>query len=150
MAHRHVYKQSLTGRSKCRLCSKKFRYDPRIQKGLYCSVGCRYKDHSNVVKSGYTDELKAKKSRLAMSQMKDPKQIAIRKEKCGYSFSDEQKSKMSEIKLKDDFLIAKKEVLEQRGQFCERCSVDISDLDLVIHHKDGRKWDNRHSNLQIL
>ena len=59
----------------CKICGKSFKYDDRTRKGLYCSVSCRYADHSNIIKNSYTEELRKKKSDLAKEQMKNIEQI---------------------------------------------------------------------------
>jgi len=82
--------------------------------------------------------------------MKDKKQIEIRREKCGYDWSDEQREKVSEEKTKDSYKIAKKIILKERGRFCERCGKELGEKKVVIHHKNGRRWDNNLDNLQIL
>jgi len=136
--------------SKCKVCGKKFSFDDSVQKGLYCCVKCRYADHSNIIKDSYTPELKKLRSEHAKEQMKDKKQIEIRQQKCGYKMTDEQREKLSDSKIKNSFTRAKKLIIKERGEFCERCGKDISDWQLTVHHKNGRKWDNDLDNLQIL
>jgi len=104
----------------CKICGK------QLSKGNYCSLRCKYEDHSNIIKNSCTPELKKLKSELFAEQTKDK----------------QQKSNM--------FSIAKKIVIKERGNFCERCGEFLEKDDLIIHHKNGRKSDNDISNLQIL
>lgn len=134
----------------CKVCGKSFRFYQANHKGLYCSRKCRYEDHSNIIKNSYTPELKELKRKLAIEQMKDSKQIEIRKKNCGWEMTEEQKERLSEVKTKNSFLIAKKIILKEQGNFCQRCGKEFDQSALLIHHKNGRKWDNDIENLQVL
>jgi GTP cyclohydrolase I len=134
----------------CLVCDKKFEYYPSMQKGIYCSVTCRYQDHSNIIKKSYTPKLRQLKSELATRQMQDQKQIELRQKSGKYPKTAEQIEKIKESLTKDSFIIAKKIIIKERGKFCQRCGEPVDGFDLIVHHLDGRKWNNDTSNLIIL
>ena len=137
-------------KSVCKVCHKNFKYDDRIQKGIYCNNKCRYEDHGNIIKNSYTPELIELRSKHAKLQMQKKEQIRIRKEKCGKGMTEEVKQKVSDANTKDAFKIAKKIIVQERGAFCERCGVALIGKELLVHHKNGHKWDQDLDNLQIL
>ena len=163
----------------CENCNKEFTYDPRISKGRFCSRDCRYAAHSKIIKESYTDELRKRRSESTKRQMQDPKQIQIRKEKCGKHLEhlSEEELKLAKIRRSE---IAKEAMnrpevrkkisdgvrknvdyrsiaLEVHGTCCQRCGKDLSnDLSsLVVHHIDGDHYideitDNSPENLMVL
>lgn len=144
-------KTSSKKQATCLVCKKEFIYYSCMSKGLYCSVKCRYEDHSNIIKKSYTPQLKKLKSDLAKKQMQNKEQIAIRQEKCGYEYTPEQIEAIKERMTKNAFLIAKRIIIKERGRFCQRHGGPISGKgQLVVHHINGRKWDNNTENLLIL
>jgi GTP cyclohydrolase I len=137
-------------KAKCLVCNKQFTYNEKIQKGYYCSIACRYEDYGNIIAKSYNEKLRKKRSEDAKKQMKDPKQIQIRKEKCGKGMTDEVRKKISDTKLRNEFLKVKKQLIKENGPFCERCGKRFELSQLVGHHKDGRQWVNDEENIQIL
>lgn len=47
------------------------------------------------------------------------------------------------------FRALKKQILEKRGKFCERCKYDTYEI-LQVHHKNKNRNDNSDKNLEIL
>jgi GTP cyclohydrolase I len=141
-------------KSICKVCELEFEYQSSMQKGIYCSKKCRYADHSNVVKSGYTDELKEKKRSLALKQMKDPKQIAVRKEKLkDYRPSEEAQRKAKEVNtIRVDY---RQIAINAHGNNCQKCGKTVSGNSLIVHHINGEHYideltDNSPENLMVL
>jgi GTP cyclohydrolase I len=67
-------------------------------------------------------------------QMTDQNQINIRKEKCGYSPTDEQKKINSDKHLIHGANTYRKRAFQYYGEECARCG---SENNLVVHHIDG-------------
>ena len=112
---------------------------------------------SNTVKKTYTPELRKLRSESAKKQMKDPKQRKIRIKKLkGRKFTDEQKINMSRgIKTKNELTKIKQNIIEKRGFKCQHCGKILEkkgsyNSHAVIHHIDGKKWNNAEKNLLIL
>lgn len=152
-----------TERSVCENCEKEFLYDPNQSGGRFCCWDCRMKAHSKIIKESYTPELRKRRSESTKKQMLDPKQIQIRREKCGKNsrvsprkgveVSEETRIKISESRTKNvDY---RKLALDHYGNKCQRCGEEF-DLDqLVVHHVDGDHYideitDNSIENLMVL
>jgi len=80
------------------------------------------------------NELKNNLSAKTKQQMNDPEQIIIRKEKCGYEPTDEQKRNISEKKTIHGGSNYRQRALEYYGEECMRCGTNKN---IVVHHKDG-------------
>jgi GTP cyclohydrolase I len=141
----------------CKICKKPFKFYPSMSKGIYCSRNCRYLDHSFIIKNSYTPELKEKKRKLALEnwdgnteRKKDLSELMTNK-----IVSVKTRDKLSDSKnptniMEVEFQAAKRHIIEERGAFCQRCGDEVIGFNLVIHHKNGMKWDNDYSNLLIL
>ena len=88
--------------------------------------------------------------------MEDSDQIDIRKEKCGYICSSEQKKNMSDLKTTHGANNYRRRSLEYYGLECARCGLESrKESDFVVHHKDFLNINSElgnHSidNLQVL
>lgn len=79
------------------------------------------------------DLLKRDRSEKTTIQMQDPFQIAIRKEKCGHEYTEEQKKAVSVRNTINGSSNYRNRALEYYGQECMRCGETEN---LVVHHLD--------------
>lgn len=122
----------------CEHCGKLFTYESSCHKGRFCSKGCRYAEHSKIIKESYTPELRALKSELAKKQMSDLNQRQIRKDKLtGMKKTEEQIIKNKEAHPKIDCNSYRERALDFYGCTCQRCGKNFEEKDLVVHHIDG-------------
>lgn len=73
----------------------------------------------------------------ALIQMKDPEQLQIRKEKCGYEITQKQKDLISQANTVHGQFSYRRRALEFYGLECQRCGYSSEDeSDFHVHHKD--------------
>lgn len=144
----------MASKSICLKCGKEFEYDPHQSAGKYCSLKCRYADHSNIIKNSYTKELKEKHRLAAIKQMQDPEQRKIRSiKRKGIKMSEEQKEKLS--KKKQKYVNYRKIAFEAHGMKCQRCGKELTPKEAAVHHINGEHYvdditDNSPNNLMVL
>jgi GTP cyclohydrolase I len=74
----------------------------------------------------------------------------------GREVSDETREKQSLAMMENSFVIAKSQVVKERGYSCERCGKVLGspgskkNFDLCLHHLDGCQWNNDPDNLLIV
>lgn len=97
----------------------------------------RNKTYEEQYRNEKGSELKQIRSVAALNQMKEQAQIDIRKEKCGYEHSTEQKIRNSEAHTQHGGFSYRKKALEYYGLECGRCGFNSDDSDnFIVHHDD--------------
>jgi len=97
----------------------------------------RNKTYLEVYGEDKSKKLINKRKSDAKKQMLDPKQIKIRRQKCGYTHTEEQKNQKSEQRTIHGANNYRKRALEYYGLECSRCGTSSQkESDFVAHHKD--------------
>lgn len=141
-------------KSICLKCNKEFEYDTTQSAGKYCSLKCRYADHSNIIKNSYTKELREKHRQSAIKQMQDSKQKEIRREKMkGREMTKEAREKISKKAKK--YVDYRKIAFDAHGMKCQRCGKELTSKEAAVHHINGEHYvdditDNSPDNLMVL
>lgn len=121
----------------CQCCGKEFEYNPQVSKGKYCSLDCRWKSHSKIIKNSYTDEIREKHRQSTIKQMKDPEQRKIRSIKLrGRKMTEENLRKNKESHPAKPYNDFRERALKEYGHVCARCGKEFKPEDLVVHHID--------------
>jgi GTP cyclohydrolase I len=116
----------------------------------------RHKTYQEVYGEKKAGELINVRKQDALKQMKNPSQIDVRKAKCGYIYTDEQKKHLSDTKTIHGSNTYRKRGLEYYGLECQRCGFESEkESDFIVHHKDFLNINSElgnHSieNLQVL
>jgi len=147
---------------KCALCGKEFlritnthlwkehqitmeEYKKKFPKALVDAKGLAHSRVTHLRDVSYEEyysvqkgtELQHSRKVSATKQMTDQAQIEIRKEKCGYFHTEEQKEKVSLAKTKTGSFSYRKRALKYYGLECQRCGYTSNDpADFIVHHKD--------------
>lgn len=95
----------------------------------------------------YGNGLEEIRSKDATEQMKNNEQINIRQQKCGYDWTEEQKNNLSEIKEEHGKYNYRKKALDHYDNECVRCGNEFDDEEIIIHHRNENRYDNRLDNL---
>ena len=97
----------------------------------------RNKSYEEIYGEERGESLRNKHKEATINQMKDQKQIQIRKEKLsGVEKSDEMRSKLRESKTVHGAYNYRERALEYYGLTCMRCGKTFSKKDLVVHHRN--------------
>jgi GTP cyclohydrolase I len=118
----------------------------------------RSKQCSESIKASYEDnpELREIRRRDATEQMKDPEQIRIRQEKCGYEHTEEMREERSRQMERSGKYNYRKKAFQAYDNVCAHCGKTEEQekkdtgSSLVVHHKNSNCYDNRVENLAIL
>jgi len=144
----------------CKECKSKFKYDPGVQTGKFCSKKCRYEQNKrlafpslDVVEKGLEDwEPRGKVALEKWDEIKgDPIELAHMASLIGVyerkkGIRDKVVSSLAGVEISSIY----RRIVQERGLYCQRCGKDLIDDAWLMHHKDGRTWNNIDENLLII
>lgn len=111
------------------------RYIPELKESY--GAKSKGKTYEKILGEEKASELRQIRSEDARNQMNDPEQIEVRKDKCGYEASDEQKKHLSEVKTIHGAFTYRKRALDYYGLICSRCGFSSeNEEDFHVHHED--------------
>lgn len=97
----------------------------------------RDRTYEEIYGEGKSSKLIETRRQSTSEQMKDPLQIEIRKEKCGYEMTEETKLLLSKSKTVHGGSNYRERALKHYGLECQRCGKDGEDPgEFIVHHKD--------------